>query len=125
DKGAEVVGRKLRRKALQIEVPHPAYVDTTLERMFTKSIGEVIAELSCLRLGNTGLIPTDRFEACPGAEVEGWEGVSCGMLASVHARQVQIAQSGRSLNRKVDAGDDVGETVAKLIEDLRRDGIGV
>src|ERR1700678_4317890 len=47
------------------------------------------------------------------------------MLADVYARQVQLAERGRSLDGKVDAGRDVGKAVAKLIHKFRCDGIRV
>jgi len=70
DEAAKIIRSKRRSKALQIEVPHSADIDSSLQGMFTESVGQVIAELRRLRLCDPGLVPPNRSQPGTGAEVE-------------------------------------------------------
>ena len=84
--GAKVIRSKRRRKALQVEVPHPPHIDPALQRMFAKRKRHIVAELHRLRLRDARLVPPNRRKARPRAEVERRKRMRRRMLADVHAR---------------------------------------
>jgi hypothetical protein len=78
DKCPEVIGGELRREALQVKIANVADIQTRLERVLPKRKGDVVAELRCLRLSNSGFISPDdasrveiAIEACTSVEVKG------------------------------------------------------
>ena len=125
DEVTEIIGSELRGETFQIEVPHSADIKAGLHRMLAASVGEVVAELGCLRLRNTSFVPAYGRQSGAGAEVEGRKGMCCGMLTNVHASKVKLRQRGRSLNRKVNGGGDVGKTIAKFVQERGSDGVGM
>ena len=93
--------------------------------MFTKGVGDVIAELGRLRLRDTNLIPPDRCQPGTGAEVERRKCMCRWVLANVHSSQIELAQSIRSLNWKIYARYDIREAITKLVQQLRSNRISV
>src|SRR5260370_5247426 len=119
------MGREWWRKALQIEVPHSADIDSAFQGMLAESVGHVIAELCRLRLCDTGLVPPNRSQPGTGAEVKCRKCVRRWVLADVHSGQIELTQRVRSLNRKIYARCDICEAVAKLVQQPWSNRIGV
>src|ERR1700678_2563619 len=93
--------------------------------MLAASVGEVVAELGGLRLRDARFVPAYGRQAGTGTEVEGRKGMCRRVLTDIHPSKVKLCQRGRSLNRKVDAGGDVGKAIAKLVQESGGDGVSV
>src|ERR1700734_3284511 len=100
-----------------------ADIDAALHRMLAASVGDVVAELGCLRLRHSSFVPAYGRQSGAGAEVKGGKGMCCRMLSDIHPGKVKLCQRGRSLNGKVDAGGDVGKAIAKLVQECGSDGV--
>ena len=72
---SKVVGGELWGEALQVEVPDATDIDSTFHRVVAEAVSQVIAELCRLRLGDACLVPSNDWERCARAEVEGGESV--------------------------------------------------
>ena len=83
--------------------------------------GEIVGELSRLRLCHSGLVAADGSEAGARAEIESREGVRGGMLADVYSGEIELRERVRAFDGETDAGDDVGESEAKFVQQAWRE----
>src|SRR5271155_2741161 len=125
--GKCVLKRKLpkivgRQEGLDVGIAHPARVNAGLQGVLAPRPGQIVRELSGLRLRHSRLVAANRSESGSGTEIESRKGVRGGVLADVYAGQVELRERVCALDGEADAGDDIREAEAEFVQQPRCEG---